>query len=120
MFNRLTLALTFGLCAVLTQAAPPQSTTDATEKKATTAKAPPISGTILSIKGVRVEIEVTDEKPTWVKKGSGIKLADIKGGLGKIVDISATTVVFNTKKASELKVGDKVTLEKGTVVPAGC
>jgi hypothetical protein len=120
MFVRLTLALTVGLCAVLAQAAPPQSTTDATEKKATTAKAPPLVGTVTSITGVKVEIAVEGEKPAWVKKGSGIKLADIKGGLGKIVDISATTVVFNSKKASELKVGDKVTLEKGTVVPAGC
>jgi hypothetical protein len=52
-----------------------------------------------------------------VKKGSGIKVA---GGLGKIVDVGAATVAFNTKKAATLKVGDKLTVEKGTIVPAGC
>ena len=75
---------------------------------------------VMSINGVKVEVEVTGEKPAWVKKGGGIKLAEVKGGVGKIVDVSATTVVFNSKKASELKVGDKVTLEKGPAAPAGC
>jgi hypothetical protein len=84
------------------------------------AKTPSLVGTILSIEGIRVEIAVEGEKPAWVKKGAGIKLADVKGGLGKIVDVSAASVTFNTKKASELKVGEKVTVAKGKVVPAGC
>ena len=77
----------------------------------------PVTGTVASIKGMRVEITVEGEKADWVKRGSGIK---IKGGLGKIVDISATTITFNTKKAGELKVGEKVTIEKSKTVPAGC
>jgi hypothetical protein len=36
------------------------------------------------------------------------------------VEVAATTVAFNTKKASTIKVGEKLTVEKGTVVPAGC
>ncbi len=78
---------------------------------------PPLNGTITAIKGTRVDITVEGEKPAWVKKGSGIKL---KGGLGKIVEVTATGVAFNTKKASTLAVGEKVVVEKGTVVPEGC
>jgi hypothetical protein len=102
----------------MTLAAPPPDSTD--EKTAAPAKASPITGAIKSINGIRVEIAVEGEKPSWVKKGAGIKLPDIKGGVGKIVDVTATTVVFNTKKAAELKVGGKVTLEKGPPAPAGC
>lgn len=120
MKNGFALALGVGLWTALALATPSQSQTEAPDTKVVAAKAPAMVGTVLSINGVKVEIEVTDEKPAWVKKGGGIKLAGIKGGLGKIVGISATTVTFNTKKASELKVGDKVTLDKGTVVPAGC
>ena len=120
MTNRLTFARGLALCAGVALAAPPPSPAGTADTKAATAKAPPMVGTILSINGVKVEVEVTGEKPAWVKKGGGIKLTDIKGGLGKIVDVTATSVVFNTKKASELKVGDKVNLEKGTTVPAGC
>lgn len=78
---------------------------------------PPLNGTITAIKGTRVDITVDGEKPAWVKKGSGIKL---KGGLGKIVEVTATSVAFNTKKASTLAIGEKVVVEKGTVVPEGC
>lgn len=120
MTNRFTLVLGLGLWAAFALATPSPSQAGAADTKAAPAKAPPMVGTVMSINGVRVEVEVTDEKPAWVKKGGGIKLADIKGGVGKIVDISATTVVFNSKKASELKVGDKVTLEKGPAAPAGC
>jgi hypothetical protein len=81
------------------------------------AKAAPVNGTVASVSGVRVEMTVDGEKATWVKRGAGIK---VKGGLGKIVGVTATTITFNTKKASELKAGDKVVIEKGNVVPAGC
>lgn len=118
MIKRLTFALGLGLFAAMTLAAPPLPRAD--EKAAPAAKAAPITGTIKSITGVKVEITVEGEKPSWVKKGAGIKLPDIKGGLGKIVDVTATTVVFNTKKASELKVGGKVVVEKGPPAPAGC
>ena len=78
---------------------------------------PPLNGTVKAITGTRVDITVDGEKPAWVKKGSGIKL---KGGVGKIVEVTATGVAFNTKKASTLTVGEKVVVEKGTVVPEGC
>jgi len=119
MMKSSTFALALGLCAAVALAAAPQSATDTAQKTAVV-KAPPIVGTITSIKGVRVEVEVQGEKPAWVKKGAGLKLPDIKGGVGKIVDISNTGIVFNSKKASELKVGAKVTLEKGPPAPAGC
>lgn len=117
MIKRLTFALGLGLFAAMALAAPPRPAAD---EKAAPAKAAPITGTIKSITGVKVEMTVEGEKPAWVKKGAGIKLPDFKGAVGKIVDVTATTVVFNTKKASELKVGAKVNLEKGPPAPAGC
>lgn len=117
MIKRFTYALGLGLFAAMALAAPPAPEAD--EKAAAPAKAAPISGTIKSITGVKVEIAVEGEKPSWVKKGAGIKLPEVKG-VGKIVDVTATTVVFNTKKASELKVGAKVVVEKGPPAPAGC
>ncbi len=119
MFKRLTFAIGLGLCAAMALAASAPLTAD-TDEKTVSAKATPVSGTITSIKGVRVEIEVPGEKPSWVKRGAGIKLPDIKGAVGKIVEVSATGIAFNTKKASELKVGGKVTVEKGPPAPAGC
>ena len=47
-----------------------------------------------------------------------------KVGPGKIVEVSASgrvpfTIVVNTKKAAEMKVGEGVTFEKGLAV-SGC
>lgn len=120
MSKRMTFALSLALAAVAFSSATLPGTQASAQEQAAPAKAPALSGTVASTQGTRVEITVEGEKPAWVKKGAGIKLADIKGGLGKIVEVSATSVVFNTKKAGELKVGDKLTVEKGTVVPAGC
>ena len=121
MPRRLTFTLALAvLCAAWIAAAPPAADVIPNADKADEAKTPNLAGTILSLEGIRVEIAVEGEKPAWVKKGAGIKLADVKGGLGKIVDVSATSVTFNTRKASGLKVGDKVAVAKGKVVPAGC
>ncbi|MCM2255002.1 MAG: hypothetical protein NDJ94_04965 [Vicinamibacteria bacterium] len=76
-----------------------------------------LNGTISAIDGIAVEVTVEGEKPAWVKKGSGVKF---EGGVGKLVDVTATTVKFNSKKASTLKVGDKIAIQKGASVPAGC
>ncbi len=76
-----------------------------------------LTGKIASIEGVKVQITVDGEKPAWVKKGAGVKVA---GGLGKVVEVAATTVTINTRKAPTLKVGQEVTLEKGPAAPAGC
>jgi hypothetical protein len=117
MIKRLTFALGLGLFAAMALAAPPPPKAD---EKAAPAKAAPITGTVKSISGMKVEITTEGEKPAWVKKGAGIKLPDMQGAVGKIVDVTATSIVFNTKKASELKVGAKVNLEKGPPAPAGC
>jgi hypothetical protein len=118
MLKQLTMSLALGaFVAALVSASPPQAANEPAPEKAAPAKALPLNGTVVAVKGTRVEITVEGEKPSWVKKGSGIK---VKGGLGKIVEVAATTVAFNTKKASTIKVGEKLTVEKGTVVPAGC
>lgn len=76
-----------------------------------------LNGTISAIDGKAVDVAVEGEKPAWVKKGSGVKF---EGGVGKLLDVTATTVRFNSRKASTLKVGDKIELAKGASVPAGC
>lgn len=118
MIKRFALTLALGLSSALALAALPQAGADAA--KAATLKTSSMTGTITAIKGIRVDVEVAGEKPAWVKKGAALKLPDIKGGLGKVIDVTPTGIAFNTKKASELKVGGKVTLEKGTAVPSGC
>ena len=81
------------------------------------ASATAVQAKVTSIDGNKVEVTVTGEKAAWVKKGAGLKL---KGGTGRIIDVTATGLVFTTKKASELTVGGEVTLEKGPAVMAGC
>jgi hypothetical protein len=80
-------------------------------------KAEPLNGTIAAITGTKVEVTIEGAKPDWVKKGAGVKF---EGGVGKVLEVTATAITINTKKASTLKVGDKLSLEKGQVVPAGC
>lgn len=118
MIKRVTFALGLGLFAAMALSAPPLPRAD--EKSAAPAKAGVMTGTIKSINGIKVEIAVDGEKPAWVKKGAGIKLPEVKGGVGKIVEVTGASVTFNTKKASELKVGARVNLEKGPAAPAGC
>jgi hypothetical protein len=76
-----------------------------------------IKGKIVSIDGIKVEIELVGEKADWVKKGAAVKFA---AGAGKIVELAEARLVFTSRKASELKVGDELVLEKGRAVPAGC
>ena len=117
MWKRVTIVVAMGV--LMTGVRPGSSTEPAPEPapKVAPAKAAPLNGTVVSVSGVRVEIKVDGEKPAWVKRGSGIK---VKGGLGKIVDVSSASVAFNTKKASTIEVGEKLVVDKGTVVPAGC
>lgn len=102
-----TLSAAFALLALF---AAPTFAADAPDKNV-------LSGTIAAIDGKAVEVTVEGEKPTWVKKGSGIKF---EGGVGKLLEVSATSVRFSSAKASSLKVGDKIELKKGAGVPAGC
>ena len=120
MMNRRVVAFGLGLCAATALASFAPAFPGLDEKKTVSAKATPITGTITSIKGVRVEVDVPGEKPSWVKKGAGIKLPDIKGAVGKIVDVTQGGIAFNSKKASALKVCDKVTFDNGPPAPAGC
>ncbi len=56
-------------------------------------------------------------RPEWVKAGVGLK---VKNGPGKVLSMTDTTVTFNSQKASSLKVGEEVSVEKGRAAPAGC
>jgi hypothetical protein len=86
---------------------------------ATAAFAAPVKGKVASIDGKTVQITLEGEKADWVKKNAAVK---IRGGNGKIVDVTGTTtitVTITSPKAAELKVGDEVSFDKGRVM-SGC
>jgi hypothetical protein len=79
--------------------------------------AEPVKGKVTAIDGKKVTIEVSGEKASWVKKGAPVKF---EGGVGRILTISDTTIVFNSKNASKLKVGAEISLDKGPATLTGC
>jgi len=101
----LTLVLIAAIAAPVFAAAPPKTA----------------AGKVTAIEGTKVTIAIEGDKPEWVKKNGFVKF---KSGTGKIVEVSASdikpaTFVATYKKASDMKVGDAVTFEKGLSV-AGC
>jgi hypothetical protein len=79
------------------------------------------TGKITAIEGTKITIVLDGDRPDFIKKNGFVKF---KVGPGKIVEVSAPdatpfTIVVNTKKASEMKVGDTITFEKGLAV-SGC
>lgn len=103
MLKRMAIALLLLACIALVATAAPASET---------------KGTVASIDGNKVVLTVAGAKAGWVKKGAGIKFG--ADGVGKIVEVTATSIAFNTKQVSKLRVGDEITLEKGKVAPVGC
>jgi ABC-type transporter Mla subunit MlaD len=81
------------------------------------ALAAPMPGKVKGIDGTKVQIELTGEKATWLKKGAPVKF---KGGVGRVVEIKDAAVTINSKSASKLKVGDAIELDKGPADLAGC
>ena len=80
-----------------------------------------VTGKVTAIDGTKITVAIDGDKPDWVKKNGFVKF---KSGTGKITEVSApdikpATFVATYKKASEMKVGDAVTFEKGLSV-AGC
>lgn len=80
-----------------------------------------VTGKITAIDGTKVTIAIEGERPDWIKKNAPVKF---KVGPGKIVELSAPdatpfTIIVNSKKASEMKVGEAVTFEKGLAM-SGC
>jgi len=80
-----------------------------------------VTGKVTAIAGTKVTIAIEGDRADWVKKNGFVKL---KVGPGKIVEVPAAdatpfTIVVNTKKAADMKVGDIVTFEKGLAV-SGC
>jgi len=84
---------------------------------ATLALAAPVKGKVTSIDGKKVQIELVGEKADWMKKGAPVKF---EGGVGRIVEITDTTITMNSKKASELDVGSEIELKKGPATLQGC
>jgi hypothetical protein len=98
VFKRLSLALVllaFGVVAVF---------------------AAPVAGKVAAIDGKKVQITMTGEKEDWVKKNAPVK---IKGGTGTITEVAGTKVTISTSKASDMKVGDDITFDKGRA-GSGC
>lgn len=85
------------------------------------AAAKPVQGKITAIEGTKVTIALEGDRADWIKKGGAVKF---KAGPGKILELSAPdakpfTIVVNTKKAAEMKVGETITFEKGLAM-SGC
>lgn len=74
-------------------------------------------GKITAIDGLKVTIELIGDKADWTKKGAPVKF---EGGVGRIKELTETTLVFQSKKASILKVGDEIELKKGPATLQGC
>jgi hypothetical protein len=84
---------------------------------ATLALADPMKGKVAAIEGNKVQVEIVGEKAAWLKKGAPVKF---KGGVGRITEIKDNVLTMNSKKASELKVGDEIELDKGPASLQGC
>jgi len=87
------------------------------------AVAAPWTGTVAAIDGKNVQITVAAEKPDWVKKGAAVVVKDEAGKTiagGKVTEVSGASITISSRKASELKVGQAVTLEKSKGALAGC
>ena len=78
-----------------------------------------VKGTVSSIDGQKVTVKLVGDKADWVKKNAPVK---IKAITGKIVEVTGTkdaVIVISTSKASELKVGAEVSIDKGKSM-SGC
>ena len=78
-----------------------------------------ISVTVTDEKGLesdKVTIELQADKPAWMKAGAQVKIKNV--GPGKVAEISGKTVTITSKKASSLKAGDDVSIDKGGM--SGC
>ena len=78
--------------------------------------AAPIPGKVTAIDGKKVQITLTGDAEDWVKKNAPVK---IKGGTGTITAVEGKKVTVTTSKASELKAGDDVSIDKGRT-GSGC
>jgi ABC-type transporter Mla subunit MlaD len=81
------------------------------------ALAAPMTGKVTAIDGKKVQVELTGEKATWLKKGAPVKF---KGGVGRVVEVKDAIVTFNSKNAAKLTVGDAIELDKGPATLEGC
>lgn len=81
------------------------------------ALAAPMSGKVTAIDGKKVQIELTGEKATWLKKGAPVKF---KGGVGRVVEVKDALLTINSKNASKLTVGDAIEIDKGPATLEGC
>lgn len=79
------------------------------------------TGTITAIDGTKVTIAIEGTRADWIKKNAPVKF---KVGPGKVIelsekDVTPSTIVVNTRKAPDMKVGDVITFEKG-LSTSGC
>ncbi len=80
------------------------------------AMAAPVAGKVATVAGDKVTVELQADKPAWMKAGAQVKIKNV--GPGKVSDISGKTVTITSKKASSLKAGDDVSIDKGGM--SGC
>jgi opacity protein-like surface antigen len=84
---------------------------------ATLAFAAPVAGKVSSVEGKKVQVTVSGELATWMKKGAPVKW---KAGVGRIVEVKDKVLTINSKNAKDLKAGDELALDKGPADLSGC
>ena len=80
------------------------------------AMAAPVAGKVTAVDGDKITIELQADKPAWMKAGAPVKIKSV--GPGKVAELSGKTVTLTSKKASSVKAGDAVSIDKGGM--SGC
>lgn len=81
------------------------------------------SAKIVSVDGNKIQISITGDSPSWLKKGGVAKLSAADGKVAhasaKVTEGSGKTFTLTVKEKTDLKAGDTVSLNKGKVM-SGC
>ena len=83
---------------------------------ASAAFAAPVAAKVTAVDGETVTVALQADKPAWMKVGAPVKIKNV--GPGKVATVEGTTITIKTKKASEVKVGDELSIDKGGM--SGC
>lgn len=77
------------------------------------------SGTVTSVEGNLVTLEVTGDMPTWARKGGYVKATSAEGKIilkgAKIVKVEGNTLTVTSVQAKELKAGKVYKIAKARV-----
>ncbi|MDQ8154710.1 MAG: hypothetical protein P3B98_08605 [Gemmatimonadota bacterium] len=89
----------------------------------TSATADDPSAKVTAVEGSQVTLEITDEMPTWARKGGYLKATNAEGKIvvrgAKIMKVEGKSITVTSTQAKDLKVGTTYKVAK-TRVNEGC